>query len=87
MIGHKARMWYLGPLIVLFRNQGGAYIGCKLDGTVWRRPVDLDDFMDVSQPEFDKLEASTAIDKDRLDLMDGPPDDDMFFYLYNTLNV
>ena len=38
-LGHKARMRYLGPLIILSRNRGGAYIVCELDGTVWKRPV------------------------------------------------
>lgn len=29
----------MGPLMVIRRNRGGAYIVCELDGTVWRRPV------------------------------------------------
>ena len=35
----KLKPRYLGPLIVISRNKGGAYILCKLDGTVLQRPV------------------------------------------------
>ena len=30
---------YLGPLIVVSRNKGGAYIICELDGSVLHRPI------------------------------------------------
>ena len=33
------RARYLGPLIVISRNKGGAYIITELDGTVFDRPV------------------------------------------------
>src|ERR1700690_2034578 len=35
----KMRPWYLGPLFIVSRNYGGAYIIAKLDGTVFHRPV------------------------------------------------
>jgi hypothetical protein len=38
-LNRKMRPRYLGPLIVITRNRGGAYILCELDGTVLDRPV------------------------------------------------
>ena len=35
----KNHMRYMGPLMVIRQNHGGAYIVCKLNGTVWCRPV------------------------------------------------
>ena len=35
----KMRPRYLGPLVVISRNRGGAYILCELDGSVLHRPV------------------------------------------------
>ncbi|KZV59517.1 hypothetical protein PENSPDRAFT_595291 [Peniophora sp. CONT] len=35
---NKTRVRYFGPLVVLSRNRGGAYILCDLDGTVYHRP-------------------------------------------------
>ena len=33
------RARYLGPLIVILQNKGGAYIVSKLDGSVFDRPI------------------------------------------------
>ncbi|KAJ8093755.1 hypothetical protein PM082_009615 [Marasmius tenuissimus] len=82
-IGHKARMCYIGPLIVLSRNRGGAYIVCELDGTVWKQPVDWDKFLDISTPEFDELRNSDELDGEGLE---GPSDDDEFFFIFTSFD-
>ena len=38
-LNRKMRARYLGPLIIVARNRGGAYIVCELDGTVHDRPI------------------------------------------------
>ena len=38
-LNRKMRACYLGPLIVISRNKGGAYIIAELDGAVFDRPV------------------------------------------------
>ena len=38
-LNHKMCPWYLGPLVIVSRNKGGAYIICKLNGTVFDRPI------------------------------------------------
>jgi hypothetical protein len=38
-LNRKMRARYLGPLIVLSRNKGGAYIIAELDGSVFDRPI------------------------------------------------
>jgi len=38
-LNRKMRPRYLGPLIVISRNRGGAYIICELNGAVFDRPI------------------------------------------------
>jgi len=38
-LNRKMRSQYLGPVIVLGQNKGGAYVLSELDGTVFHRPV------------------------------------------------
>ena len=39
VLNRKMRARYLGPLVVLACNKGGAYIICELNGSVFDRPV------------------------------------------------
>ena len=38
-LNRKMRPRYIGPLIVISRNKGGAYIICELNGSVFDRPI------------------------------------------------
>jgi hypothetical protein len=38
-LNRKMRARYLGPLVIVSRNKGGAYIICELNGSVFDRPV------------------------------------------------
>ena len=38
-LNHKMHPHYLGPVVVISRNKGGAYIICELNGSVFDRPV------------------------------------------------
>ena len=38
-LNRKIHPWYSGPLVFISRNQGGAYIICELNGSVWDCPA------------------------------------------------
>jgi hypothetical protein len=74
-LNRKMRPRYLGPLIVVARNRGGAYILCELDGSVLDRPVAAfrvipylarasiplpDDFADITAERLKALQDSTS---------------------------
>lgn len=81
-LNRKMRPRYLGPLVVISRNRGGAYILAELDGTVFDRPVaqfrvipykarqaiPLPDLssLDISTARLRELEHSSDVD-DSLD--------------------
>jgi hypothetical protein len=85
-LNRKMRPRYLGPLVVLSRNFGGAYILCELDGSVLHRPIAAfrvipyfarkaiplpRDFLDIDTARLRQLEQSTDIDAD-IDADDEP---------------
>ena len=82
-LNRKMRAWYLGPLVVLARNKGGAYIICKLNGSVFDRPVAafhvIPYFAQKSLPLPD-LDKFIDISTERLRSMEesttGGPDDE-----------
>ena len=78
-LNRKMRPRYLGPLIVVSRNKGGAYIVCELDGTVLDRPIAAfrvipyfarksipipEDLEDVSTERLRELELSNSLGDD-----------------------
>jgi hypothetical protein len=78
-LNRKMRPRYLGPLIVISRNFGGAYIVSELDGTVFHRPVAAfrlipyfprnaipipDDIIDIDTARLRELETTAIADDD-----------------------
>jgi hypothetical protein len=76
-LNKKMKPRYLGPLIVVGRNYGGAYILCELDGSVLHRPVAAfrvipylarksiplpPNFLDISEERMRQLEETDDID-------------------------
>jgi hypothetical protein len=85
-LNRKMRPRYLGPLIVIARNYGGAYILCELDGTVFHRPVAAFrllpylarksiplplNFTDIDSHRLEAIRRTTDIDDD---VLEGPHD-------------
>jgi hypothetical protein len=80
---------YIGPLIVVSRNYGGAYILAELDGTVLHRPIATfrllpyfackaiplpPDFINIDNTHLRKMEHSLVTDRDEEDTFQNPPD-------------
>ena len=78
---------YLGPLIVISRNKGGAYIIAELDGAVFDRPIAafrVIPYFARAKLALPPLDELLDISRQRLreledsretDPDDGPPDD------------
>lgn len=77
-LNSKMQPRYTGPLIVISRNRGGAYIVCELDGSVHHRPIAAfrvipylarksipipDDLIDIDTTRLRQLEDTEAIDE------------------------
>lgn len=82
-LNRKMRARYLGPLIIISRNKGGAYIVAELDGSVLDRPVAafrVIPYFARSSITIPSLDDLLDISKDRLaqmeDSTDIDPDDD-----------
>ena len=83
-LNRKMRAWYIGPLIVISRNKGGAYIVAELDGSVFDRPIaafQVIPYFPRSKLELPPLEDLVDISQRRLTQMEeteeeDPEDDD-----------
>jgi hypothetical protein len=77
-LNRKMQPRYTGPLIVVARNKGGAYILCELDGSVYHRPIAAfrvipylprksipfpDDLIDIDAERLEQLQDTDAIDE------------------------
>ena len=84
-LNRKMRPRYLGPLFIVSRNYGGAYIVAELDGTVFHRPVAAfrvlpyfarrsipipDNFIDIPLSRLREMENSHDDDFDSHDAHD-----------------
>jgi hypothetical protein len=80
-LNRKMRPHYVGPLIIVARNFGGAYILCELDGSVLHRPITAfrvipyfarkslplpENFMDIDYKRLDELQKTTNIDGEEI---------------------
>lgn len=91
-LNRKMKPRYLGPLIILSRNRGTAYILCELDGSVIDRPIASfrvipyfarksipipDNFIDIDTARLRELENSEEIDDNiPVDTQDNDSDSD-----------
>jgi hypothetical protein len=80
---------YIGPLIVVSRNYGGAYILAELDGTVLHHPIAAfrlllyfacksiplpPDIIDIDDTRLHEMEHSLVADGDEEDTYQNPTD-------------
>ena len=82
-LNRKMRSRYLGPLIVISRNRGGAYIISELDGAVFDRPIAafrVIPYFARTKIELPPLDKLIDISRNRLAEMEASnqsdPDDD-----------
>jgi hypothetical protein len=88
-LNKKMRARYIGPLIVVSHNYGGAYILAELDGTVLHCPIAAfcllpyfarksiplpPDFIDIDDTRLREIEHSLTTDGDKEDTYHNPTD-------------
>jgi hypothetical protein len=88
-LNKKMHARYIGPLIVVSRNYGGAYILAELDGTVLHRPIAAfrllpyfacksiplpPDFIDIDDTRLQEMEHSLNANGDEEDTYQNPTD-------------
>jgi hypothetical protein len=88
-LNRKMRPRYTGPLVVIARNKGGAYILCELDGSVLDRPVAAfrlvpyfarttialpADILDIEQNRLRQMQESNSLGDDDEDLEEQTDD-------------
>jgi hypothetical protein len=88
-LNKKMRARSIGPLIVVSRNYGGAYIVLELDGTVLPCPIATfcllpyfphksiplpPDFIDIDDTRLQEMEHSLDADGDKEDTYQNPTD-------------
>jgi hypothetical protein len=88
-LNKKMRARYIGPLIVVSRNYGGAYILAELDSTVLHRPIAAfrllpyfahksiplpPDIIDIDDTHLREMEHSLVADGDDEDTYQNPTD-------------
>jgi Integrase zinc binding domain/RNase H-like domain found in reverse transcriptase len=83
-LNRKMRSRYIGPLVIVSRNKGGAYIICELNGSVFDRPIATFRVIpyfarkSITLPDLDTF---LDIPNDRLQEMESSdvadPDDDL----------
>jgi hypothetical protein len=88
-LNKKMHARYIGPLIVVSCNYGGAYILAELDGTVLHRPIAAfcllpyfahksiplpPDFIDIDDTRLREMEHSLVADGDEEDTYHNPTD-------------
>jgi hypothetical protein len=88
-LNKKMHAQYIGPLIVVSRNYGSAYILLELDGTVLHRPIAAfhlllyfprksiplpPDFIDIDDTRLQEMEHSLDADGDEEDTYQNPTD-------------
>ena len=90
-LNRKMRPRYLGPLVVVLRNRGGAYVLCELDGSVLHRPIAAfrlipylagktlkipAELLDVDAKRLKELQDTSDVDGDESELLHLVPDVD-----------